>query len=470
MQACGCERFRQKRRQKSQLKAKEVNFIEGPILKPLIRFLLPVLAALMIQFLYGAVDLLIVGQFSPTASVSGVSMGSQITMTFTSIAANLAAGCTILIGHLLGERNKKDPGKVIGTSIIFFAGVALLFTAILMILAGPILTLLQTPEAAMSEGIAYTRICGAGMIFIVAYNMIGSVFRGIGDSKTPLITVAIACVVNIGGDFLLVAGLGLGAVGAAIATVAAQAVSVLISLLLVKRKGLPFEFHPSDIRFHKAFTLRVVKLGAPLAIEDIAVSVSFLVVSALVNTMGLSASAGIGVGGKLINIMLLIPIAFAQSLSAFVAHNIGADRLDRAQKALKYGILLSLAISCVMFFFAFFHGEWFTPIFTKDPEVIKQGALYLKGFAGDALTTSLLFCFIGFFNGCGKTMMTLWQGVLGVSIRIIASFLFIHMAGVTIFHMGLATPISSFCQDILCAVYLFYVLRKMKTKKEESFL
>lgn len=450
----------------TQVRPKEANFIEGPILKPLIRFLLPVLAALMIQFLYGAVDLLIVGQFSETASVSGVSMGSQITMTFTSIAANLAAGCTILIGHLLGEQNKKDPGKVIGTSIIFFTGVALVITAVLIALAGPILNLLQTPAEAMQEGIVYTRICGAGMIFIVAYNMIGSVFRGIGDSATPLITVSIACVVNICGDLLLVAGFGLGAAGAAIATVAAQAVSVLISVLLVKRKGLPFEFHSGNIRFHKAFTLRIVKLGAPLAIQDIAVSVSFLIVSALVNTMGLAASAGVGVGGKLINIMLIIPIAFAQSLSAFVAHNIGASRLDRAQKALKYGILLSLAVSVIMFFLAFFHGEWFTPIFTKDPEVIRQGALYLKGFAPDAFATSLLFCFIGFFNGCGKMMVTLWQGVLGVVVRIIMSLIFINMAGVTIFHMGLATPISSFCQDILCGIYLFLVLRKLKTKPE----
>lgn len=443
-------------------KVKEANFTEGPIMKPLITFLLPVLGALAIQFLYGAVDLLIVGQFSETASVSGVSMGSQVIFAFTNLAANLSAGCTILIGHLLGEKNKKDPGNVIGTSIIFFFGVALFFTAFIIILADPMLVLFQTPDEAMNEGIKYTVICGAGMVFTVAYNLIGSIFRGLGDSKTPLITVSIACVINIAGDFLLVAGFKMGATGAAIATVFAQAVSVIISFAIIKRNGMPFEFSRSNIRFNKNLTLRVAKLGAPLAIQNIVVSLSFLIVSAMVNTMGLSASAGLGIGVKIVNFILIIPIAFGQSLAAFIAHNIGAAKLDRALKALKYGIILSLAVACVMFYLSFFHGDWFTPIFSSDAEVIAQGALYMKGFSFDTFMTSLLFCFIGFFNGCGKTMMTLWQGILGVAVRISACLIFINMAGVTIFHMGLATPISSLFQDILCGIYLIFLVKKLK--------
>lgn len=448
-------------------KATQSNFTEGPILGPLIRFLLPILFALLLQSLYGAVDLLIVGQFSPTASVSGVSMGSQITHMFTTIAANLATGCTILIGYMLGEKNTKEPGNVIGTSILFFTGVAVVLSAVIIIFAGPILTVLQTPQEAMGEGIVYSRICGCGMVFIVAYNMIGSIFRGIGDSRTPLITVAIACVINIGGDLLLVGAFKMGAAGAAIATVLAQAFSVVISLLMIKRKGLPFPFSKENIRFNRALTGRVVKLGIPLAIQDLVVSISFLFVAAMVNTMGLAASAGMGVGGKLVNLMLLIPIAFAQSLSAFVAHNIGARQIDRAKRALIYGILLSLAVSTVMFYFAFFHGDWFTPIFSRDSEVILQGALYLKGFAADTFLTSLLFCFIGFLNGCGRTMMTLWQGLLGVAVRLAASTIFINIAGVTIFHMGLATPISSLCQDILIAVYLIVVLRRISKEQTD---
>ena len=268
-----------------------VDYTNGPILGPMMKFMLPVLLALLIQSLYGAVDLLIVGQFGAAYHVSGVSIGANITHLFTALITAIAMGTTIMLGQFIGEGRRKDAGDVIGTSIFTFIGVAIIATAILLIFAPNFLVLLRTPQEALSEGTAYVRICAAGMIFIVAYNVIGSVFRGIGDSTTPLITVAIACAVNIAGDLLLVGVFHMAAAGAAIATIFAQAVSVVASLLIVRRRGMPFSFGQENLTFNKVYFKRIFKLGLPLAAQEVIVSVSFMVVTAVANTLGLIESA-----------------------------------------------------------------------------------------------------------------------------------------------------------------------------------
>ena len=234
--------------------------------------------------------------------------------------------------------------------------------------------LFQLPVEAMPEGVAYTRICAIGFIFIVAYNLCGSVFRGIGDSKTPLITVSIACVVNILGDLLLVGVFHMAAAGAAIATVFAQAVSVAISLIIVKKKGLPFNFSKEHVKFDKTIIIEVIKLGIPLALQEIVVSSSFLISSAVTNSLGLVASAGVGVSSKLTGFIMLVPSAFMQSMSAFSAQNVGARKIDRAKKAMLHGIWTSLVFATVMGYFSILHGEWLTQIFSRDPAVITAAA------------------------------------------------------------------------------------------------
>ncbi|MDO4530320.1 MAG: MATE family efflux transporter, partial [Lachnospiraceae bacterium] len=320
---------------------KIVDFTNGPILGPMMKFMLPVLLALLIQSLYGAVDLLIVGQFGAAYHVSGVSIGANITHLFTALITAIAMGTTIMLGQFIGEGRRKDAGDVIGTSIFTFIGVAIIATAILLIFAPNFLVLLRTPQEALSEGTAYVRICAAGMIFIVAYNVIGSVFRGIGDSTTPLITVAIACAVNIAGDLLLVGVFHMAAAGAAIATIFAQAVSVVASLLIVRRRGMPFSFGKENLKFNKVYFKRIFKLGLPLAAQEVIVSVSFMVVTAVANTLGLIESAACGVGGRLILFIMLVPSSFLQALSAVVAHNVGARKLKRAKRAMVHAIWTS---------------------------------------------------------------------------------------------------------------------------------
>ena len=272
------------------------DFTRGGIAGPLIRFAIPVLAALFLQAMYGAVDLLVVGQFADKADVSAVATGAHIMMTLTNLVASLAMGATILLGQQIGEGNARQGGATIGACIVLFGSIGLALTLVTVPGAGLLATVMRAPAHDLTA--AYIRICGTGMLVIIAYNLIGSVFRGIGDSVTPLVTVAIACAVNIAGDLLLVAVLHLGAAGAAIATVAAQAVSVTVSLLLARKKQLPFRLERQHICFNKPLMGQVIRFGLPIALSDLLVSISFLVIQAIVNALGVVPSAGVGVAKR----------------------------------------------------------------------------------------------------------------------------------------------------------------------------
>ncbi len=444
----------------------QTSFTEGRIFSPLIRFALPVLFALFLQTMYGAVDLLIVGQFGGELSdvyVSAVSMGSQVMQAITVVITGLAMGLTVFVGREIGAGQREKAGKIIGSGIFLFALIAVGVAVIMVCTSSFLARIMQAPEEAFDATVTYIVICSAGAVFIVAYNLVGSIFRGIGDSKMPLITVAIACVLNIGGDLLTVAVFHMGAAGAAIATVFAQAVSVVISLLIIRKRSLPFVLSFKDIKPNGAFIKEMLKLGIPIALQDLLVNISFLVIIAIVNSLGLTASAGIGVAEKLCGFLMLVPSAFMQSMSAFVAQNIGAKKPERARKALLCGIASSLVVSVVMAYFTFFHGELLAGIFAKDGEVILAAADYLKAYALDCLLTSFLFCFIGYFNGCGCTKFVMVQGIIGAfGVRLPVSWLMSRQAEASLFHIGLATPASSLVQIILCGVFFFVLLQKQK--------
>ena len=444
-------------------KQQENTFVQGKILQPLIVFALPVLFALFLQAMYGAVDLLIVGKFATPADVSAVSTGSQIMMTLTSLVSSFAMGTTILLGQQIGCGERKNGGRTVGTAIVMFAAIAVAMTAVLVLFAPQISSIMNAPAEAFDKTASYVRICGAGMLVIVAYNLIGCIFRGLGDSRTPLLTVAIACVCNIAGDLLLCAGLGLGTAGAAIATVAAQVVSVVVSLAVIRKKELPFEMHRADIRIHGKTLRRMAGLGAPIALQDLLVSVSFLIILAIVNAMGVTASAGVGVAEKVCAFIMLISSAFMQSISAFVAQNYGAGRMDRARNALHYGAAVSFVIGVGMFFLTYFHGDLLAGIFSSDAAVIAAAADYLRAYAIDCLFTSIFFCYTGYYNGIGQTRFVMLQGIAGAfGVRVPVSYLMSRSANPTLFRIGLATPLSSIVQLLLCLGFMVYLKRKNK--------
>ena len=429
------------------------DFTTGPIAAPLIRFSLPVLAALFLQAMYGAVDLLIVGQFTTSADVSAVATGSQIMMLITGLVASFAMGTTILLGQKIGAGRVKEGGQVIGASIFEFIVLGGIVTVLMVLFAEPISTVMNAPEEAYTRTVSYVRICGAGTLVITAYNLLGSVFRGIGDSRTPLITVAIATVVNILGDLLLVAVFHMGTAGAALATVFAQFISVLISLQIIRRRELPFEFHWRDVRPDMPVIRRITRLGFPIALQDFLVGISFLVIMAIVNSLGLIASAGVGCAERVCAFIMLVPSAFMQSMSAFVAQNAGAGKMARARKALYIGVFMALG--------SFFYGVPLARIFTRDPEVAAAAAQYLKAYSIDCMLTPVFFCYIGFFNGLGETTFVMAQGIIGAfCARIPFSYLMSRRVPVSLFHVGLATPVASTLQIVLCLSFMLYLKRQ----------
>ena len=438
---------------------KEQTFTQGAILPSLLKFALPVLLALLLQAMYGAVDLQVVGTFGTAADISAVTTGSQILHTITIIVVGLAMGITVLLGQRIGEGRKEDAGKVVGSGICLFAVVTVIITLAMIAAAPWIARLMKAPADAFAGTVTYVRICCGGAVFIVAYNLLGSIFRGIGDSKMPLITVMIACVLNIGGDLLLVAVFGMGVAGAAIATVFAQGVSVALSLLIIRRRTLPFTMRRQDLRFDKGLIRHILRLGSPVALQDLLVSLSFMVLLTIANSMGTIASAGVGVANKLCAFVMLVPSAYMQSMSAFVAQNIGAGREDRARKALWYGIASSFAAGILMGWAGFFHGDILSGFFAADGQVILASWEYLKAYAIDCLLTSFLFCFIGYFNGCGQTFFVMVQGFVGAfGVRLPVALLMSALVPGSLLCLGLATPASTMVQILLCIVW--YLRRK----------
>lgn len=433
---------------------KTQTFTEGKIFSPLIRFTVPVLLSLFLQATYGAVDLLVVGQFGGDAAdvfVSAVSTGSQIMMTLTVVITGLAMGLTVYIGEKIGAGKREEAGEIIGSGITLFGGISLILTVVMVCFSSALTDLMHAPAEAFTATVWYVVICSAGTLFIIAYNLVGSIFRGIGDSKIPLLTVAIACVFNILGDLLLVAVFHMGATGAALATVFAQAMSVLLSLFVIRKRKLPFAFSRKYLRPKARHIKTIMRLGTPIALQDLLVSISFLVILAIVNGLGLTESAGVGVAEKVCAFIMLIPSAFMQSMSAFVAQNIGACKYDRAKKALWYGIASSLAVGIVIGSFSFFRGDILAGIFAKDASIIAPAAEYLKAYAIDCVLTAFLFCFMGYFNGCGNTTFVMVQGIIGgICVRLPVSWAMSKIMPVSLFRIGLATPISSAVQIVLC--------------------
>jgi putative MATE family efflux protein len=439
---------------------KTKDFTTGSVLGSLIKFAVPVLAAMFLQSLYGGVDLLIVGQFATTADVSGVATGSQLMHTATTVITGLSMGITVYVAQKIGEQKEEDAGRAIGTSILFFIFLGIVMSALLVIFTSFLAALLHAPAEAYEQTCSYITVCGYGTLFICLYNLLGAIFRGIGDSKTPLITVMIACVCNIIADLLFVAGFGMGATGAALATIIAQAISVVVSLFIIRRKPLPFVFKTEFIKLQPRVLLKELKLGAPIALQDLLVGISFLVIHAVVNSIDVVASAGVGVAEKVCGFIMLVPSSFSQSMSAFVAQNIGAGKGDRALKALKYGIATSLCVGVLIGTFSFFQGDLLTSIFTKDPAVIIKGHEYLKAYAIDCLFTAILFCCIGYYNGCGNTFFVMLQGLVGAFCVRVPYVLLMSKAGITsLFQIGIGTPLSSIVQIILCMGFIVYLNR-----------
>lgn len=436
------------------------DFTKGSILKKLIAFMLPILGALVLQAAYGAVDLLVVGRFGTTSGLSAVSTGSQVLNLVTFVVTQLAMGITVLIARYLGEKRPEQIGALIGGSTVVFAMITAGLFVALVCFAAPISTLMQAPAEALLQTADYMRICGGGIFFIVAYNLLSAIFRGLGDSKSPLIFVAVACAVNIAGDLLLVAVFKLDAAGAALATVFVQAISVVFALALLKKRGMPFKITRGDFKLNPQCR-RALKTGLPLALQECLTQGSFLALCAFVNRLGLEASSGYGVACKIVNFAMLVPSALMQSMASFVSQNVGAGDESRARKAMFTGMGVGMAIGVFMFMLVWFRGDALTGIFTADANVVQKGFDYLRGFAPETIVTAALFSMIGYFNGHNRTVWVMVQGLVQtLAVRLPLAYVMSIQPNASLTSIGLAAPAATVFGIALNVIYYLYIKKR----------
>ncbi|HJA24611.1 MAG TPA: MATE family efflux transporter [Candidatus Fournierella merdigallinarum] len=418
--------------------------------------MVPILGALVLQAAYGAVDLLVVGRFGSTSGLSAVSTGSQVLNLATFVVTQLATGITVLIARYLGEKRPQQIAAVLGGASCVFALISVGLCVLLVGFARPISLLMQAPAESLELTVAYVRICGGGIFFIVAYNLLSAIFRGLGDSKSPLLFVLVACVVNIVGDLVLVAGFGMDAAGAALATVLAQAVSVGCAIGLLLKKKLPFAIRKKDFCFNLQCQ-KFLQIGLPLALQECLTQLSFLALCAFVNRLGLEASSGYGVACKIVNFAMLIPSALMQSMASFVSQNVGAGKWKRAKRSMFTGIGVGLAFGCAVFVLVLLKGDLLAGCFSADEAVIQNAFAYLKGFAPETILTAVLFSMIGYFNGNQRTLWVMTQGLVQtLLVRLPLAYYMSIQPNASLTKIGLAAPAST-AVDILLNIgfYLF---------------
>ena len=441
------------------MKSDKADFTQGSILKKLVAFMMPVLGALILQAAYGAVDLLVVGRFGSTSGLSAVSTGSQVLNLVTFVVVQFAMGITVLIARYLGEKKPEKIGAVIGGGAIVFTIISVVLFIVMVCFAHPISILMQAPEEAVDLTASYVRICGGGIFFIVAYNLLSAIFRGLGDSKSPLLFVLVACIVNVVGDLALVAGLHMDAAGAAIATVSAQALSVVFAVILLMKKDLPFTIARKDFRLNPQCK-KFLKIGLPLALQEFLTQVSFLALCAFVNRLGLEASSGYGVACKIVNFAMLVPSALMQSMASFVSQNIGAGKKKRAKKSMFTGIGVGLVVGCLVFALVIFKGDMLAGFFSTDAAVIVNGYAYLKGFALETIVTAILFSMVGYFNGNNKTIWVMTQGLIQtLLVRLPLAYFMSIQPNASLTKIGLAAPISTMVGVVLNIGFYVYLNR-----------
>lgn len=441
-----------------------ISLTEGKVFPTLLKFAIPFLFSSFLQALYGATDLFVVGQLCGSAGVSAVAIGSQVMQTITGVILGITTGGTILIAQYLGAKKEKDIARTIGSIICMFSVIAIVLSAIMMFLAGTITRLMDTPGEAMLYTNQYIFICSCGIPFIVGYNAISGVLRGLGDSKTPLIFIAIACIINACANLFSVGTLHMGAAGSAISTILAQGVSFVLAILFLYKRGFSFEFNHSYIRFNSLKMRSIFKLGLPIALQDGLINISFLLITTIVNTMGLTASASVGVVEKIIVFAMLPTTAFASSIATITAQNIGAGKESRAQKSLYYGIGCALVFGIIFCISSQLRPNSITALFSKDMNVIATASLYLKSYSIDCILVCFVFSMNSFFSGCGHSMFPMIHSIIATfAIRIPVCFYLSKLSNVTLYEIGFASPLATSVSIVMCVFYM--KSKRWKTNK-----
>ena len=435
----------------------------GNVKKTMLKFVLPYLLSCFLQTFYGMADLFVVGLYNGPQTTTAVSVGSQVMHMLTVMIVGLAMGTTVRIARAVGAKDAKDAGETIGTSVVFFAIVAVVLVVVLLVATRGITTIMMTPEEAVQETNRYLLICFAGIPFITAYNVISSIFRGAGDSKSPMIFVAIACVVNVVMDFVFIGGFRMGAAGAALGTVAGQMVSVLASLVVLRKMKFGFAVKRKELRIKRGTLTAILRVGVPVAMQDGLIQIAFIVITIIANSRGLIASTGVGIVEKLISFMFLVPSAFLSAISSITAQNMGAGKPERARESLRFGLLITVSWGILCCLYGQFFPQTLVGLFTTEQAVVVAGSAYLRPYSMDCIFAAVHFCFSGYFCGDQKSGISFLHNIVSIlAVRIPVAYLASRFFPESLFPMGLAAPLGSLLSAVICIAFYMYFRKREK--------
>lgn len=451
----------------------ERNLTTGSVGKNILIFSLPYLLSYFLQTLYGMADLFIIGQFDGVASTTAVSIGSQVMHMLTVMLVGLAMGTTVSIARAVGGRNHKQVSENVGNTVTLFFGLSIVLTVVLLLLVRPIVGVMSTPAEAVNGTVAYLTICFLGIPFITAYNIISSIFRGMGDSKSPMYFIAIACAANIMLDYLFIGALGFGPAGAALGTTLAQTISVAVSLFMIlRRKSISLskgDFHP-----RRSVVGQILQIGVPVALQDGLIQIAFIVITIIANRRGLNDAAAVGIVEKIIGFVFLVPSSMLSTVSALGAQNIGAGKPERAVQTLRYAICITVGFGLCVCIGVQLCAEQLVALFTDrqaagGAEVIRFGGQYLRSYILDCVFAGIHFSFSGYFCACGKSVLSFLHNISSVLlVRVPGSYLASMLFPDTLFPMGLASAGGSLLSVMLCILFYLKFCREKNPAAESA--
>lgn len=439
----------------------EKNLTTGSVLKTVLYFSLPYLLSYFLQTLYGMADLFIIGQFNGVESTTAVSIGSQVMHMLTVMIVGLAMGATVMIGQAIGAVKKEYASQIIGNTITLFMVLSIVSTVLLLLAVKPIVSVMATPAQAISGTISYLTICFIGIPFITAYNIISSIFRGMGDSKSPMYFIAVACTANIALDYLFIGAMGLGSAGAALGTTLSQTVSVIVSLVVILKRKTGITLAIDNFKPRQSIMSGLLKIGIPVALQDGFIQIAFIVITIFANKRGLNDAAAVGIVEKIIAILFLVPSSMLQTVSALSAQNIGAGKHDRARLTLRYASVMAVTWGIAVCFLMQFSAEPFVGIFSDNVEVIRLGSQYMRGYIWDSILAGIHFSFSGYFCAYGLSGISFIHNSLSIiCVRIPLSYFAAKYFTDTLFPMGLASPVGSALSVIICIGAFLWIERR----------
>lgn len=436
---------------------------KGSIIGNITTFSLPYMFAYFLQILYGLADLFVIGQYCGVDSTTAVSNGAQVMYMITVVLIGLAMGTTVLTARAVGAKDSLQARAIVGNTITMFATIATVLMIVLLCLRGWIVDIMDTPTEAVSGMAHYLTICFIGIPFIIAYNIIASIFRGLGDSKTPMYFVALACVVNIILDYVFIGILGLGAMGAALGTTMSQAASVVFAICSMRRHNKAIDISRNDLRPQRNVMKHILKIGLPIALQDGFIQISFLAITIIANGRGLIDAAAVGIVEKVIGLVFIVPSAMLSTVSAISAQSIGANKMSRAKQTMRIAMLITSVYGLACAITLQFVPQAAVGLFTNDPQALAQGCDYLRGYVWDCIFASIHFCFSGFFTACGYAIISFLHNSISIVLaRIPLAWLSSQLYPDSLYPMGLSTCAGSIVSCLICILAYWLMTRNGK--------